>query len=175
MQLPFFIHLKSINMKSDNSNGRLAEIKDFVKEQSCWKVSVNLFQDFKTTQVKVIMHPFSADAPLSLGFVIIEKDRFMLNVGFIFHENMTVLEMVGHPHFPYHSHRIKLLPGQYIHNLKFMSEMVAHKYIVELFKIEETNSVLVVMPPVTAKLLYYLIGLYVKLKYHFGRKGMNTM
>ena len=73
-------------MTIDNSKGRLSEIKAFAKEQGLeesFKETFSRLENYSANGYDVIL--FSDFAPLSLEFVIKEKERFVLNGGFIFH------------------------------------------------------------------------------------------
>lgn len=70
----------------DNSNGRLAEIKAFAKEHDLEESFNETFlrlENYSGKGYDVIL--YSDFAPLSLEFVIKQKERFVLNGGFIFH------------------------------------------------------------------------------------------
>ncbi|HCE56621.1 MAG TPA: hypothetical protein DER09_02210 [Prolixibacteraceae bacterium] len=73
-------------MITDNSNGRLAEIKAFAKEMGLEESFNNTFSRLENYSGKGYdVFLYSDFAPLSLEFVIKEKDKFVLNGGFIFH------------------------------------------------------------------------------------------
>jgi hypothetical protein len=73
-------------MITDNSNGRLAEIKVFAKENGIEESFNNTFSRFENYSSKGYdVFLYSDFAPLSLEFVIKEKESFVLNGGFIFH------------------------------------------------------------------------------------------
>jgi hypothetical protein len=70
----------------DNSNGRLAEIKAFAKEHDLMESFNNTFSRLENYSGKGYEVSLYSDfTPLSLEFVIKEKERFVLNGGFIFH------------------------------------------------------------------------------------------
>ena len=69
-----------------NSNGWLAEIKAFAKENALEESFNETFSRLENYSGKGYdVNLYSDFAPLSLEFVIKEKDRFVLNGGFIFH------------------------------------------------------------------------------------------
>ena len=73
-------------MITDNSNGRLAEIKVFAQTQGLMESFNETFSRLETYSGKgydVIL--YSDFAPLSMEFVIKDKDRLLLNGGFIYH------------------------------------------------------------------------------------------
>jgi hypothetical protein len=73
-------------MITDNSNGRLTEIKAFAKEQGLedsFNETFSTLENYSCKGYDVIL--YSDFATLSLEFVIKEKDRLVLNGGFIFH------------------------------------------------------------------------------------------
>lgn len=73
-------------MITDNSNGRLTEIKAFAKEHDLMECFNNTFSRFENYSDKGYeVNLYSDFAPLSLGFVIKQEERFVLNGGFIFH------------------------------------------------------------------------------------------
>ena len=73
-------------MIADNSNGRLAEIKAFAKENNLMENFYETFSRLENYSGKGYdVFLYSDFAPLSLEFVIKEEGRFVLNGGFIFH------------------------------------------------------------------------------------------
>ena len=73
-------------MITDNSNGRLAEIKAFAKENNLEESFNNTFSGLENYSDKGYEVTLYCDfAPLSLEFVIKQEGRFVLNGGFIFH------------------------------------------------------------------------------------------
>ena len=87
-------------MITDNSNGRLAEIKAFAKEHSLeenFKETFSRLENYSGKGYDVTL--YSDFAPLSLEFVIKEKERFVLNGGFIFHGKHDVFGSGGAPSF----------------------------------------------------------------------------
>ena len=73
-------------MITDNSNGKLAEIRAFAKEnnlEDSFNKTFSRFENYSDKGFDVIL--YSDFAPLSLEFVIKEKERFVLNGGFIYH------------------------------------------------------------------------------------------
>lgn len=73
-------------MITDNSNGRLAEIKAFTKEHDLMESFNETFSRLENYSGKGYeVNLYSDFAPLSLEFVVKEKERFVLNGGFIFH------------------------------------------------------------------------------------------
>ncbi len=82
----FFIHLKSNKMITDNSNGRLAEIKAFAKEHDLMESFNNTFSRLKNYSAKGYTVTLYSDfAPLSMEFSITENNKLILYGGFIFH------------------------------------------------------------------------------------------
>jgi hypothetical protein len=79
-------NLKFYNMITDNSRGRLDEIKAFAQKN-------NLLENFKETFSKLENYSdkgytvtlYSDFAPLSMEFSITENDKLILYGGFIFH------------------------------------------------------------------------------------------
>lgn len=70
----------------DNSNGRLAEIKAFAKENDLeenFNETFSRLENYSGKGNDVFL--YSDFTPLSLEFVIKEKEKFILNGGFIFH------------------------------------------------------------------------------------------
>jgi len=73
-------------MITDNSNGRLDEIKTFAKEHDLLESFNRTFSRLETYSAKGYTVTLYSDfAPLSLEFSIKENDRLMLYGGFIFH------------------------------------------------------------------------------------------
>jgi hypothetical protein len=87
-------------MITDNSNGRLAEIKAYAKEEGLDESFNNTFSRLENYSAKGYDVTLYSDfAPLSLEFVIKEKDRFVLNGGIIFHGKHDGFGNGGSPTF----------------------------------------------------------------------------
>lgn len=73
-------------MITDNSNGKLAEIKVFAKEHELTKSFKKTFSRFESYSDKGYTVTLYSDfAPYSLYFEITMNEKFILNEGFIFH------------------------------------------------------------------------------------------
>ena len=87
-------------MITDNSNGRLAEIKAFAKENDLMESFNETFSRIENYSDKGYdVFLYSDFAPLSLEFAIKEKERFVLNGGFIFHDKHDSFGNGGAPTF----------------------------------------------------------------------------
>ena len=87
-------------MITDNSNGRLAEIKAFAKEhglEESFNETFSRLENYSEKGYEVFL--FSDFAPLSLEFVIKQGERFVLNGGFIFHGQHDGYGNGGYPTF----------------------------------------------------------------------------
>ena len=87
-------------MITDNSNGRLAEIKAFAKEhgiEDSFNETFSRLENYSDKGFDVFL--FSDFAPHSLEFVIKQGKRFVLNGGFIFHGKHDGFGNGGYPTF----------------------------------------------------------------------------
>ncbi len=73
-------------MITDNSNGRIDEIKTFAKENNMLENFNNTFSRLESYSNKGYTVTLYSDfAPLSMEFSIIDNGKHILNGGFIFH------------------------------------------------------------------------------------------
>ena len=73
-------------MITDNTNGRLAEIKAFAKENNLLENFNNTFSRLETYSAKGYTVTLYSDfAPLSMEFSITDNGKHILTGGFIFH------------------------------------------------------------------------------------------